>query len=180
MWTSVSIAAAAIYCPAGNPPCGIHIYCSSRHFALCLIIIIITLYRRVSLCRRQVHELIEDGKESCCGGAIIEQAMLLNKLYNLYRYAPAILDVADDYQKSAESLPIKLFTTEENDDEGRARAHTHTHTYGTHRQHIAPAAFAQWQAWLRDTQLVFYSRPRCCDACLWRVMIDGCVTFPPY
>lgn len=71
--------------------------------------------------------------------------MLLNKLYNLHRYAPAI-DVADDYQKSAESLPIKLFTTEENDDEGRARAHTHTHTYGTHRQHIAPAAFAQWQA----------------------------------
>lgn len=54
VWTSVSIAAAAICCPAGNPPCGIHVY-SPRHFALCLIMIIITLYGRVSLCcRRQV------------------------------------------------------------------------------------------------------------------------------
>jgi hypothetical protein len=97
---------------------------SPRHFALCLIIIIITLYRHVSLCRRQVHKLIEDGKESCCGGAIIEQAMLLNKLYNLYRYAPAI-DVADDYIKSQPKVCRSNFSPQKKTTMRDGREHIH-------------------------------------------------------
>lgn len=52
-------------------------------------------------------KLIEGGKESCCGGAIREQAIDSTDM-RLLR-----IDVADDYRKSAESLPIKLFTTSE-------------------------------------------------------------------